>query len=327
MVPTRWVNAGADALRFLFAPPIIAAVLAAIVIGDVWLVSHGIGTAIETTLMEPMWLLVLLGGIVVSSMFHELGHAAACRYGGARPGVIGVGLYLIWPAFYTDVTDSYRLSRAGRVRTDLGGIYFNLIFAVATFAAYAATGWEPLLVLVLFQHFEIVHQFLPVLRLDGYYVVSDLAGVPDLFNRVGPVARSIVRPGREEPALADLRPRARRIITAWLVITIPVLAANLVLLVVHLPRILTTAVASLQTQLEVLGAAVGAGAWPVAAVTVISAFLIALPIAGIAIIFTRLGRRLGGGGVRWASARPASRVPAASLGCLGLAALLGWTWF
>ena len=38
---------------------------------------------------------------------------------------MGTGLYLVWPAFYTDVTDSYRLGRAGRLRTDLGGLYFN----------------------------------------------------------------------------------------------------------------------------------------------------------------------------------------------------------
>ena len=37
------------------------------------------------------------------------------------------GLYLVYPAFYTDVTDSYRLDRAGRVRTDLGGVYFNVL--------------------------------------------------------------------------------------------------------------------------------------------------------------------------------------------------------
>ena len=47
-----------------------------------------------------------------------------------RPGVMGAGLYLVWPAFYTDVTDSYRLGRGGRLRTDLGGLYFNAIVAV-----------------------------------------------------------------------------------------------------------------------------------------------------------------------------------------------------
>ena len=62
---------------------------------------------------------------------HETGHAAACAYGGGRPGAIGFGVYLLFPAFYTDVTDSYRLSRGGRLRTDLGGLYFNVLCLIA----------------------------------------------------------------------------------------------------------------------------------------------------------------------------------------------------
>ena len=76
------------------------------------------------------------------------GHAAAARSSGAEPGVMGAGLYLVWPAFYTDVTDSYRLGRAGRIRTDLGGLYFNAIVVVLTFVWWWATGWEALLLLV-----------------------------------------------------------------------------------------------------------------------------------------------------------------------------------
>jgi len=43
--------------------------------------------------------------------------------GGARPGVIGMGIYLIWPAFFTNVTDSYRLSRAGNRDTPALGTF------------------------------------------------------------------------------------------------------------------------------------------------------------------------------------------------------------
>ena len=78
--------------------------------------------------------------IVVATAFHEIGHASACRFGGARPGVMGVGVYLVWPAFYCDVTEAYRLDRRGRLRTDLGGVYFNGIFALMAGAAYFATG-------------------------------------------------------------------------------------------------------------------------------------------------------------------------------------------
>ena len=53
---------------------------------------------------------------------------------------MGVGVYLIWPAFYCDVTEAYRLDRRGRLRTDLGGVYFNGLFALMAGAAYFATG-------------------------------------------------------------------------------------------------------------------------------------------------------------------------------------------
>jgi hypothetical protein len=37
------------------------------------------------------------------------------------------------------VTDSYRLARRGRLRTDLGGVYFNVLFTLGTALVYAAT--------------------------------------------------------------------------------------------------------------------------------------------------------------------------------------------
>ena len=97
---------------------------------------------------------------MLSAGFHEFGHAAAARYGGATPGAMGTGLYLVWPAFYTDVTDSYRLGRAGRVRTDLGGLYFNAIVAVAMFGVWWATGWDALLLVVATQVLQMVRQLL-----------------------------------------------------------------------------------------------------------------------------------------------------------------------
>ena len=46
---------------------------------------------------QPTLTLVVLALILVSAAFHECGHVTACRYGGAKPGVMGFGLYLVWP--------------------------------------------------------------------------------------------------------------------------------------------------------------------------------------------------------------------------------------
>ena len=73
---------------------------------------------------------MVLGLVVIATALHEIGHATATRYGGAEPGVMGAGIYIVWPAFYTDVTDAYRLNRSGRLRIDLGGVYFNCVFVL-----------------------------------------------------------------------------------------------------------------------------------------------------------------------------------------------------
>ena len=165
--------------------------LVSVVAVDYWLFAvHGLGGGFRQVLRDPVDLLIVLGLSVVSAVFHECGHAAGCRYGGARPGKIGVGIYLVWPAFFTNVTDSYRLSRAGRLRTDLGGLYFNAVFMLALAGIYAATSSEVLLLVIAVTHLEMLEQLLPFVRFDGYFILSDLIGVPDLFARVAPIVRS-----------------------------------------------------------------------------------------------------------------------------------------
>ena len=84
-----------------------------------------------------------------------------------------------------------RLGRAGRLRTDLGGVYFNAIFALLAGGVYFATGEEAALLAASVQYVIILQQLLPLLRFDGYYVLSDLTGVPDILSRIKPIFRSL----------------------------------------------------------------------------------------------------------------------------------------
>lgn len=152
------------------------------------------GQAMAHVMANPAGILLVVLLTLASAAFHEVGHAAACRYGKVPPGAMGCGIYLVWPAFYTDVTNSYRLSKSGRLRTDLGGVYFNGLFIVGLFLLYVYTGSPLLLVTFLLVNLEMVQQLLPTLRFDGYYIVSDLVGIPDLFKYVGPILkRTILR--------------------------------------------------------------------------------------------------------------------------------------
>ncbi len=247
------VGAAVRPLRHLFHTPIVVLLVAALLAGDVWLLATGgFGDGVNHVIETPALTLILFALSWLSLAFHEFGHAAACRYGGARPGPIGVGLYIVWPVFYSDVTESYRFGRAGRLRVDLGGVYFNGLFALAVMAAYAATGFAPLLLVVLAQHVLVVNQFVPWIRLDGYYVVSDLIGVSDLFSRIGPTLRSLV-PGRAaDPRVRQLKPWARVAVTVWVVSTLVVIAVAVVVFATEAPAYAQRAWTSLHEQLATL---------------------------------------------------------------------------
>jgi putative peptide zinc metalloprotease protein len=289
VIPKTVVRAMTTVLRPLFTPAVVAAVLAAFVGFDIWLaLSHGLAVGVNDVLFHPALLLMAFGLTILAGGFHELGHATASRYGGAEPGVIGAGIYLLWPAFFNDLNDSYRLDRRGRLRADLGGVYFNVVFILVLAAAYGLTGVRPLLVVVVVQHMAILQQFLPFLRFDGYYVVSDVAGVPDLFGRIRPVLTSLV-PGREAPAaVGELTPRARAVVTAWVLISVPLLAASLVLLVVHLPRFGAAVWRSLGLQAQGVAAAGRAGAVVPALLSGAQLVLLAIPFVGLAVVLLRV---------------------------------------
>jgi putative peptide zinc metalloprotease protein len=98
-VPAGPVDRLARLLRPLFWSVTVVLVVEAAVAGD-WAVfaRHDVGADVTTVLTHPAQLLVVLALMVSSMLFHEVGHATGARYGGARPGVIGMGLFVVWPA-------------------------------------------------------------------------------------------------------------------------------------------------------------------------------------------------------------------------------------
>ena len=141
--PTGWL---ADLLAPLYYPLVVAIVLGSFVAVEIAVFRSGrVLPALHQVLVMPGALVAVLGLLLLSGLFHECGHAAACAYSGARPGEIGVGLYLVMPAFYTDVTSAYRLDRTGRLRTDLGGLYFNAIVVLGLAVSYLAVPTPALL--------------------------------------------------------------------------------------------------------------------------------------------------------------------------------------
>jgi putative peptide zinc metalloprotease protein len=279
-------------LRPLFNPVAVAAVLACLVSSGVWLIGSGrLGSAVSYVLLHPVLLLVVLGLSLLSMLFHECGHAAACSYGGARPGVIGMGFYLVFPAFYTNVTDTYRLGRAARIRTDLGGVYFNAIFTLPLAAAYLATAYPPLLVAIVLIYLEMSQQLLPSLRFDGYFILADVIGVPDLFRRIVPTLRSLI-PGRPaDPVVRSLKPAARITLTVWVLVVVPLLSAQLALIILNAPGIAKTFARSLDAQAHAIATQFGQAHVAAGLVGLVSVVLLILPAAGLCYVLLLTGRR------------------------------------
>ena len=327
LLPERAANVAGALLRPLFRAPVVVAVAGCVLAVDYWLFAvHGLNGGIQQILRDPADLLIALGLSVASAAFHECGHATGCRYGGGRPGVVGVGLYLVWPSFFTNVTDSYRLSRAGRLRTDLGGLYFNLIFMLALAAVYAVTSAEVLLLVIAITHLEMLEQLLPFVRFDGYFILSDLAGIPDLFARVVPIVRNAVSRGPRDPRVTGLRRPARIVVTGWVLCVIPLLSLSIGYLLMHLPGIYRALWRSGGRQADLMSAAISGDRYAMAALDTIGLLLLVLSLAGSVYIMIGLGRRLTAAGLRWSAGHRARRLLLATAGLAATTALASfWT--
>lgn len=293
VIPSALVQRVSRFFAPLFVPWIVGAVLLGLIVFDIWLFAqHSLGPAVEEVVVRPALLLCVFGLLVASTAFHELGHAAACRYGSGRPGVIGVGLFMVWPVFYTDVTDAYRFGRSGRLRTDLGGLYFNALFILGTAAVYARTQFEPLLVFVLIQHMLAFQQLMPWPRLDGYFVLSDLTGVPDILIRIRPLLAGLVARRRVDSRVAALKGWVRAVVSVYIIAFIALLIPLCVLLVRNLPRILRQSQHSIERYGDLALQSWQAGHTVAATLAILQIVILLLPLLGIAVTLAQATRLL-----------------------------------
>lgn len=306
----------------LFRTWIVLPVLVAFALTCWWVLwERGLASATLEAFDSPGLLLAVFGLTVLSAGWHEFGHAAACRAAGATPGAMGAGLYLVWPAFYTDVDDSYRLSRWRRLVVDLGGLYFNALVVVVVIGAWLATRREALLLVVAAQLVLMLRQLAPVIRADGYHILADLTGIPDLFQHIKPTLAGLwpTNWGKPQP----LRRWARWVVRLWVLVVVPLLLWMFVLAVLLLPRLVATAWAGLQKH----GGALSASSQDADLIGVLAAALqmlaLVLPAAAVVYQIVRVARR--GGRAVWTrtEGRPAPRAALVA----AVAALLLWAWW
>lgn len=329
MIPGGVLKPITTLFAILFWPPVLLPLLAVCfaAIGYVFFV-HGVAKSVHDTLYTPGLLVAVFGLIVASAFFHEFGHASGLKKGGADVRGMGAGFYLAYPAFYTDVTENYKLPRWSRVRTDLGGFYFNLIFALGLVALAIVTGSEFLYAMVALVCLEIVHQMLPLVRLDGYWALADMLGIPDFFSQMGAFLRSVVpfwpktKDGRKLPRL---RWWARIAYGLYILIVIPLLAVMSFVMINGIPRLVATAIDAFRQMIALAGEAIGKGEWLNVLAAGLQMLLIAIPLLGVALVLIRVAKRVGTAAWKWSEGSLPKRAVALANG-VAIAALLAFLW-
>jgi putative peptide zinc metalloprotease protein len=277
----------AKVFQIFYAPPVFIPLLLAIAVTHGWLYLVHINSLSNSFLnffySSPELLLVVTAIMIVSGCFHELGHASALQYGGGQVRGMGVGFYfLLFPVFYADTTDSYQLGRWARVRTACGGFYFHLIFALGLIILYLFSGQEFLLFGVLLIHLGIILQCLPFVRMDGYWVITDLTGIPDFFSQMRPFLSSILPlRGKKGSKLPELKLWVKAIFILYIILTLPVLALIFFLLVWAGPHFLVNTWVSFIFQAEAFLDMRGQGNVLGMAAAVVRMVFLALPTLGI----------------------------------------------
>ena len=133
-------------------------------------------------LHNAIWIGITLG---VTKVIHEFGHGLTCKHFGGECHEMGVMLLVMTPCLYCNVSDSWMLpSKWQRAMIGAAGMYVEVIIAsICTFLWwYSKPGLlNQLCLSTMFvcSVSTIVFNGNPLLRYDGYYILSDMLEIPE----------------------------------------------------------------------------------------------------------------------------------------------------
>ena len=172
-----------DLFRFLFNKVCMAIVLSITILLDMYFFLATDDLLLFTNKVTVYVIAGLFVFMLMSSFFHELGHASACKYFGLRHGAIGFGLYLNFPVLYTNVTEVWKLNRMQRCVVNIAGVYFQSFWLLVLLIAFLLTNDDMLRYLILILNLGFLMTLNPFFKFDGYWIASDILGVPNLRAR------------------------------------------------------------------------------------------------------------------------------------------------
>jgi CRP-like cAMP-binding protein/Zn-dependent protease len=175
-------------LKYAFLKPVVAleAIVALVgVIAFVRVTQSGDFTIGHASLAGSFVVLWVLD--YISVFVHELGHALVIVRNGRRIKSAGFMIYFGSPAFFVDGSDGLMMDRRQQIASSFAGPFAEMILASAS---SLIVWWFPhwflsptLYTAAALNYYLIILNLVPLLELDGYYILADVIQVPDLRPR------------------------------------------------------------------------------------------------------------------------------------------------
>lgn len=134
-----------------------------------------------------LWLGITLG---LTKVLHEFGHGLSCKRFGGECHEMGVMFLVLTPCLYCNVSDSWLLpSKWHRAAIGAAGMYVELTMAsIATFLWWfsdpaSTINQISLSVMFICSVSTVLFNGNPLLRFDGYYILSDISEIPNLRQK------------------------------------------------------------------------------------------------------------------------------------------------
>jgi len=182
----------------------------------------------------------------LAKVLHELGHALTARRYGCRVPTMGVAFLVMMPVLYTDTNEAWKLrSRRQRLLIGGAGMLAELVLAVCATLLWCVLPDGPLragafLLASTTWLATLAVNASPFMRFDGYFLLADYVGLPNLHSRAFALALWRLRLwvlGLDDPAPEHFPAATRRklILFAWATwLYRLVLFLSIALLVYHL---------------------------------------------------------------------------------------------
>ena len=225
--PDRWLTRVTPHVGFFFSARFFAFTLAALLLG-LWGVYRQWPT-FSATLVDTFSLQGLLGyaGALIAVKFvHEMGHALTAKRMGCRVPTMGIAFLVMYPMAYTDVTESWKLdSHRKRLKIAGAGITTEMLVAAWCLLLWtilpdgSARGVAFFLATTSLTATLLINAS-PFMRFDGYFLLCDLTGMPNLHARSFAMARWWLREklfvlNDPVPEEVDANKRRVMILFAW----------------------------------------------------------------------------------------------------------------